>query len=94
MINRDSLNTLSPQRATQVAFRAIDAIQDLSPEEQSAGIAVLFLMLCKRNRLTPREVSEVLEQSGRRIEDALQASLNDKPGDVMRALRMYLKEQL
>jgi hypothetical protein len=93
-MNRDRFTTISPQRAAAVAFRAVDAVQDLTPEDQQAGIAVLFLMLCRRHRLTPREVTEAIEQAGRRIEDAMRPSADDKPGDIVRALRMYLKEEL
>jgi hypothetical protein len=94
MLYRDTLNSIPPQRAAAVAFRAVDVLQDLSPEDQQAGIAMLFLMLCRRHRMTPREVTEAIEQAGRRIEDALRPSINDKPGDIVRALRMYLKEEM
>lgn len=94
MLNNDRLSAISPQRAAQVAFRAVDAVQDLSPEDQQAGISLLFLMLCRRLRLTPREVSEALEMAGRRLEDGLRPSADDKPGDTIRALRMYLREEM
>jgi hypothetical protein len=94
MLNPDRLSAISPQRAAQVAFRAVDVLQDMSPEDQQAGMALLFLMVCRRHRMTPREVSESLEIAGRRLADALRPSTDDKPGDTVRALRMYLKEEL
>lgn len=93
-MNRDALNSVSPHQAAQVAFLAVDAIQELPGEVQVAGISLLFLMLSKRMGMSPREVSEAIEQAGRRLEDALRPDPNNKPGDIVRALREYLKEDL
>lgn len=87
----DALNSVTPDTAARAAFRAVDALQDLPPAEQAAGISMLFLMLTRRFRVNGRDA---LAQAGRRIEDALAPNANDRPGDVARALRRYLKEEL
>ena len=87
----DALNSVSAHRAGEVAFAAIDAIQGEPPAEQIAGAALLFQILLRRWRLDPRDV---LPASGRRLEDALTPNPNAKPGEVVRALRAYVREDL
>jgi len=87
----DPLSRVTPQQAAQAAFVAVDRLQDLHPAHQVAGAAMLFAMVCRRFDVDPREL---LMQTDRRLADALRANANDKPGDIVRALRMYLKENV
>jgi hypothetical protein len=86
-----ALASITPQRAAQVAFMAVDTIQGLRPEEQAAGMALLFVMLTRRFKTDPRAL---LAQADRRLVDALTPRANEKPGDIVRALRQYLREEL
>lgn len=90
-LNHDVLASITPQKAAEVSFMAVDAIQGMRPEEQAAGMALLFVMLTRRFKTDPRVL---LAQADRRLVDALTPDANNKPGDVVRALRQYIKEEL
>ena len=82
----DALNSVTADRAAQVAFGIIDSLQALPPAEQVAGASMLFQALLRRYRLNPRDI---LPASGRRLEDALTKNL---PNTY--ALREYLNKEI
>lgn len=51
-LNTDKLSMIQRERAASAAHLALNAIQTLTPEEQMAGVAILFFVLCNRNGLT------------------------------------------
>ena len=87
----DAFNSVSPQRASEVAFGVIDTLQSLPPAEQVAGASMLFHVLLKKYDMDPREV---LPSSARRMLDALTPNPNAKPGDITRALRDYIEKEI
>lgn len=87
----DALNSVSPHQAGVVAFEALTRLQIHSPADQIAGIALLYAALVKRYRVDPRSA---LEAADRRLADALDPTINRKPGDQVRALREYMRNEL
>jgi len=87
----DALNSVSAQRASEVAFGVIDQLQSLPAAEQVAGASMLFHALIKKYRLDPREV---LPSTAARMTDALKPNPNAKPGDITRALRDYIEREI
>lgn len=70
----------------QAAVQVIDSVQVLRPEEQIAGLGVLFLMLCDRFDLPPRRALEAASNM------LLGARYRDETH--FEALRLYLHHEL
>ena len=87
----DPLNSVSPHQAGVVAFEALTRLQTYPPAEQIAGTALLYAALVRRFKVDPRDA---LVQAQRRLTDALDPSINRKPGDQIRALREYMRNEL
>ena len=84
--------TITAGSAARAAFRALDALQDLPPQEQAAGLAFAYLALLKRLRMDNRDALLVAE---RHIHAALgSGSEGHAAGDHVRALRDYMKEEI
>lgn len=61
-LNRDRLFMITREKAATAAFALLDRIQDLSPEEQVAGMSVLFFAVCQRNGITGAEAHDLGEK--------------------------------
>jgi hypothetical protein len=82
----DQLNMVTPEKTQFVAFAALDALQDATAGEQLAAISMMFLLLCRRYSMNPREV--LLKG-----EHVLLDSLTQGRGEYVRAIRNYLQEE-
>lgn len=54
-VTNDALNMTHRGDAARVAFKGIDLVHQERPEAQVHGTALLFLALCERNGVDPRE---------------------------------------
>ena len=61
-LNTDRLAMLPRDRAAAVAHQVLNPISTLTPEEQMAGAAVLFYVLCHRNGLTGADMHSMAER--------------------------------
>lgn len=82
----DQLGFVTAAATQQVAFKALDALQGSLAGQQAAATAMLFLLVCQRYRLDPREV---LWKGERVLRDAL----TEGRGEYVRAIKTYLKEE-
>jgi hypothetical protein len=55
----DRLTNVSMRQTREAAVRVVDAVQVLLPEEQIAGSAAFFLLLCDELGYEPREALQV-----------------------------------
>ncbi|MGQ0595824.1 hypothetical protein [Aquabacterium sp.] len=76
----------TPEKTQQVAFKALDALQGDKAGDQVAAVSMMFLLVCQRHRLKPRDVLD----KGARI---LQDSLSQGRGEYVRAIRDYLQDE-
>lgn len=83
---RDELTNATIGPVARAAFRCIDVLQDERKGSQLAGAAVLFLLICRRNNLDPREVLSL--SSG-----MLNAAFRDNNEHAL-AIKMFLKEDV
>lgn len=54
-VSNDTLNMTHRGDAARVAFKGIEMVEREQPEAQVHGAALLFLALCQKNRVDPRE---------------------------------------
>lgn len=54
-----TMTQLPRQKVADAAWTALDALQKLSPEEQLAGAALLFAVMCKRTGVDPHDIHEM-----------------------------------
>lgn len=59
-MNLDRFNNMNVRKAAQASMHIINAIQQMPPEEQVAGMASTFLLLADHNRMTPQEMFAVV----------------------------------
>lgn len=85
-MDRDVLHSLHCHAATTGAYAALDGIQGLRPEQQVAGIALLFTEMCEGLSLDP---SDLINQSQRRARDDDNFAQTE-----MRSLRAYIQGEL
>lgn len=84
----DQLNSVTSGDSQRVAFALLDAMQGIQPKGlQLSGVAVMFLLVCEKSGLDPREV---LNKASRILYDAF----SEGRGEYARAIRDYLKEEL
>ena len=83
----DQLNGITSQRAQQVAFKVVDALQQEPPGHQVAAASLVFLMMCKRFNARP---SDVLNKT----EMILRDTLREGRGEYVRAIQNYIREEL
>jgi len=84
-MNKDQLNSLNVRKAANAAMTVIDAIQDMHPAEQLAGITATFLLLADHQGYTAQDMFSITANimnhaDGRRPEFA--------------AAAQYMKEEL
>ena len=58
-IREHHLANVNPRLVGPAAMRVIDAIQAHRPVDQATGIAVCFLLLCRKLKLHPGNVLEI-----------------------------------
>lgn len=61
---RDKLPHVPASTASRIAFASLDSIQTERPEDQVAGVAVLFLAMCEGLGL---DINQVLDATSRRM---------------------------
>ena len=83
----DQLNMIKSEKAQQVAFKVIDALQSEQHGHQVAAVAMVFLMMCKRYNVRP---IDVLDKTGRITYDAF----SEGRGEYARAIKNYMQEEL
>lgn len=83
---RDELTNAAIAQVARAAFRCIDVLQDERKGSQLAGAAVLFLLICRRNNLDPREVLTLSSAM-------LNKAFRDNNEHAM-AIKMFLKEDI
>lgn len=86
MTVRDELTNAHIGPVARAAFRCIDVLQDERAGSQLAGAACLFLLICRRNNLDPREVLSL--SSG-----MLNTAIRDNNEHAL-AIKMFLKEDV
>ena len=57
--DRDLLNNLATKKAATATLKALDAIQRLTPEEQVAGLAAAFLLVCEGYKVPPQDAYRI-----------------------------------
>jgi hypothetical protein len=82
----DSFNCVSTANACRAAFGSLDGIQSLKEGQQLAGVSLMFLLLCKRLNVNPRDT---LAASERIIQDGLKEN-NEHINAIFHYLRMEL----
>ena len=86
---RDRITNVKGTTATESAFQALDALQDIQPSHlQPLAAAIVFLLCCRAFRLNP---SDTLLVADNIIHD-----VESQPGgdNTMRAIRQYFKEEI
>ena len=83
---KDKLPFVTAEAGVRAAFASLDSIQALRPEEQVAGVGVLFGAMCAGLGLDP---SQVLDASYRRM--AQDDSFHKRE---VKALRDYVQGEL
>jgi len=83
---RYQLPIVNPLLAVQAAYAAASALQDYTPGEQVAGVAVLLNVMSERTGVS---LSELLDKAQRMEKDA-----DTNYTREIRALREYVKEEL
>ena len=61
-LNTDKLAMVPRESAASAAHKALNGISTLPPEEQMAGAAILFYVLCHRNGLTGASMHDLGEK--------------------------------
>lgn len=85
---RDYLNDQSPETTQQAAFTLLDQIQGIQPKGlQVSAVAFLFILMCERFRIDPREVLD-------KTHKVLRDSLSQGRGEYVRAIRNYVEKEL
>lgn len=80
----DQINNSTVTTGQLVAFKLLDGLQSETPGNQLVGIAMMFLMLCERHKLNPRDV---LAKGSHVLYD----SLSIGKGEHTRAIKQYLR---
>lgn len=82
----DRIHNATLRQVRDSAVRVVDAIQVQKPEEQIAGLAVTFLMLCERYGYPPRRALEAAENM------MMQARYRD--ATHFEGLKLYMQHEL
>jgi hypothetical protein len=82
----DRLMNATLRDVREATVRTVDALQSLRAEEQVAGIAAAFLLLCEHFNFPPQRALEAAENMLR------QARYRDQTH--FEAMRMYMREEL
>lgn len=85
----DQLNFVGTNEAALITFKIVNAIQQEKPGRQMAGVANLFLLMCERYKLDPREV---LNKASRRLYDSFGEDAGR--GEHIRAMKAYVYGEL
>jgi hypothetical protein len=86
--NIDQLNLTESTAASEAAFVVIDSLQQLDPASvRLPAAAIVLILLCERFDL---KLTDVLDKASRMMRDALEVG----KGEHIRAIQMYLKEEL
>ncbi len=85
-MNRDKLFSINAQAAVQSAYAAVSAIQDLTPEEQLAGAALLLQVMAHN---TNQDISQLMSMAERITKDA-----DSNYTTEIRGLRYYVRDNL
>ena len=85
----DQLSFVGTNEAALITFKIVNAIQQEKPGRQLAGVANLFLLMCHKFKIDPRDV---LDKSSRRLYD----SFCDESGrgEHIRAMKAYVEGEL
>jgi hypothetical protein len=88
VITADTLAAVSAAKVGPAAMSLVDAMQRFRPEEQAAGFAVSFLILCKKLRVHPGTVlsvaERIIEVEGKKIPE-IRAALAYIENEIRRA---------
>ena len=82
----DRIYNATLRQVREATVRVVDAVQVLKPEEQIAGMAATFLLLCERYDYAPRKALEAAENMLRA------ARYRDE--SHFEAMRLYLRHEL
>lgn len=83
--NNDRFANMRIKDTTKATMTIIDAIQLLKPEQQLAGIAASFLLLCERYEREPQDIFVL-------IKNIMKGA--DGRAPEFKAVEMYMREQL
>ena len=79
----DQVNSTSVHRGQLVAFRMLETMQGHSEGDQLVGSAMMFLMLCERFKIKPRDL---LDKASHVLYDSLLVG----KGEHTRAITNYM----
>ena len=85
----DQFNSVGTNAAALVTFKIVHAIQQEKSGNQVAGVANLFLLMCSKFKLNPRDV---LNKASHRLYDSFLDEAGR--GEHIRAMQMYVNEEI
>lgn len=84
----DQLNFASADSSQRVAFALLDAMQGIEPKGlQLSGTALMFLLMCEKSKLDPRDVLD-------KASHILHRAFIEGRADHIRAIQTYLDKEL
>jgi hypothetical protein len=83
----DQINNTTVTKGQLVAFKVLEGLQSYSTGDQLVGIAMMFLMLCERFKVKPRDI---LDKSSHVLYDSLLVG----KGEHTRAIQNYMNMEL
>lgn len=83
----DQINFINTAHASETVFKIISAIQGDNPGSQVTAAGMLFLILCQKYRVDPRDT---LDKADRVLYNAF----SEGRGDHIRAVKMYVDKEL
>lgn len=83
----DQINSTTVHKGQLVAFRMLETMQGHTTGDQVVGAAMMFLMLCERFKLKPRDI---LDKSSHVLYDSLLVG----KGEHTRAIQNYMNMEL
>jgi len=85
-MNRDSLTNMSPDDAARASMKVIDTMQSMPPEQQIAGAAATFTLLCERLGVAPQDAYSVVTN--------IMSNADSDRRPEFRAVKNYLESEV
>ena len=83
----DQINSATVTEGQIIAFKVLEGLQQEKPGKVLVGVAMMFLMLCERFKVKPRDVLDVAHR-------VLYDSLSIGRGEHTRAIKTYMNMEL
>ena len=83
----DQINNTTVTKGQLVAFKTIETLQGFNTGDQLVGTAMMFLMLCERFKIKPRDL---LDKASHVLYDSLLVG----KGEHTRAIKTYMNMEL